>query len=223
MSIVHTYYNPVPGIPRPTKLLDLWRESWESKGWTTRILSEADAKEHPGYKMFSDRISRYPTINKAGYERACYLRHLAMVIALMASCGNVRVLCDYDVINMGWTPDDALVGPDSEIAYEEILEPTRVPCAIRANQSGFGNICDILFSYDPKGEKHVSDMTILRKTQIQATGYCVEHLNSGRPIVDDPGDGWKTAPMIHFSGFSFRKLGWTGDKADLIRRVLATL
>ena len=211
---VFTYYEPVPGRPRPTKLLDLWQESWESKGWECHILSEADAKSHPGYEAYSYRISRYPTVNPPGYERACYMRHLAMAMQ-----GEISLLVDYDVLI---NPKGRPVGLPHDVRVS-ILEPTRVPCSVLASPDGFGDICDIIHSYDPKGEKHVSDMTILRKSNLPYDSVCVEHLDSGRPIVDDPGDGWKTAPMIHFSSFSFGKLGWTGDKADLIKRVLATL
>lgn len=217
MAVVHTYFQPVTGLHYPKKLLDLWKESWESKGWTTKILSETDAMGHPGYKAFSDRISRYPTINKPGYERACYMRHMAM-----ANIGG-GILVDYDVINREAPPPKPIPGFPGLPSKIACLEPTKVPCVLIGDGDAFGDVCDAIYSYDPKGEKHVSDMTILRQSNMHTSGDCVEHLCSGQPIVDHLGDGWKTAPMIHFSGFSFKKLGWTGDKADMIRRVLATL
>jgi hypothetical protein len=214
MATVHTYFEPVPGMSHPTKLLDLWRESWESRGWEIHILSEDDARGHPGYKAFSDRISRYPTTNNPAYERACYMRHLAM-----ANIGG-GILVDYDVfLRSVDVPKE-----DAEMPlHAVILEPTRVPCAVIGNADAFGDICDIIYEHNSSGQNHVSDMTILRKSKIPTSPQCIEHLCSGRPIENDLGDGWKTAPMIHFSTYSFSKLGWTGDKADLIRRVLATL
>lgn len=210
--IVHTYCEAVPGMPYPYRLLDLWRWSWESKGWGTRVLNESDAKDHPGYNAFSGRINFYPTINNSGYERACYMRHLAM-----ANIGG-GLMVDYDVLLRGHLPFSSPF-PGEPV----ICEPTLVPCMVLADDEGFGDICDILFAYQPRGQKHVSDMTILRKSSIHVHPGCVEHLTSGRPIIDDPGDGWKTAPAIHFSNYSFNKLGWKGDKADLIKRVLSTL
>lgn len=212
MSIVTTFYQPVPGMARPSKLLDLWRESWESKGWTTRILSEEDAKSHPGYEAYCYRISRYPTVNNPAYERACYMRHLAM------ANNEGGLLTDYDVILRGKLDFEAPF-PGEPV----ICEPTLVPCMVLADQDGFGDICDIIHSYDPTGQKHVSDMTILRQSDIHVHRGCVEHLNSGSNVIDEPGDGWKTAPAIHFSTFSFSKLGWRGDKSDLIRKVLNSL
>jgi hypothetical protein len=216
MATVYTYYEPVAGMPRPTKLLDLWRESWESKGWETKILCEDDARAHPGFKDFSKRISRYPTTNPPGYERACYLRHMAM-----ANIGG-GLLVDYDVILRG------KLDFDEPFRGEPVIcEATFVPCMVLADSDGFGDICDIIYDYKPNGEGHVSDMTILRNSawtsKIKHHHGCVEHLNSGTNVINESGDGWKTAPAILFSSFSFQKLGWRGDKADLIKRVLATL
>lgn len=209
---VWTYYEPVPGIPRPTRLLDLWRDSWESQGWQCQILCEDDAREHPGYQQYSDRVSRYPTVNKPGYERACYLRHMAMEMA------GGDLLVDYDVIAR------RDVGFEAPFPGEPVIcEPTLVPCMVLADAEGFGQICDIIYNYEPRNEQHVSDMTILRKSSIHVHRGCVEHLCSGRNVIDDLGDGWRTAPAIHFSTYSFRKLGWRGDKAEMIERVLKSL
>lgn len=222
MSTVCTYYEPVAGMAYPRKLIDLWAVSWRDHGWETLILSEADAKDHPGYEYFSERIRAFPSVNPSGYERACYMRHLAM--ASTANCHS-GYLTDYDVINRGYVLEDGFY-PVSDFSRGKptILEPTRVPCAVLADPAGWEELCDIICEYTPKpGETHISDMTILRQSPVDTSASCVEHLCSGRPIRDDLGDGWKTAPLVHFSNFSFSKLGWRGDKADLIQRVLATL
>lgn len=219
--IVYSYYQPVEGMPNPQALLNLWALSWEKQGWKTALLNENDAREHPGYAYFNERISRFPTSNPREYERACFLRHLAMANLCNA---NVDTLVDYDVINQSWTAERSWVGPISEMAFMEVLEPTRVPCAIRGNREGFENLCDALCEYLPgDSDNHVSDMTIIRQLPLYVRAVCVEHLNSGSSVPDEAGDGWKTAPLVHFSNYSFHKLGWKGDKADLIKRVLATL
>lgn len=212
MPIVHTFYMPVPGMPQPGRLLALWAKSWQDGGFVTRILTEADARAHPGYEYFNDRVKRFPTSNPPEYERACFIRHLAMA--------NIEggLLVDADCILR--SKDD----PEGPLpSHPVFLEPTRVPCAVMGTGEAFEAICDVLCEYDPGTEGHVSDMTILRKTNWQAESSCIEHGCSGRPIENDPGDGWKTAPIIHFSNYSFQKLGWKGDKADLIQRVLHTL
>jgi hypothetical protein len=142
---------------------------------------------------------------------------------------SLAVLSDYDVINRSFTPKDAekLIGSQDLV----MLEPTRVPCAVLATPKGFEIVCDIIENYQvsptdlERGKPHVSDMTILRKSHAMTTNTCVEHLNSGRPIRDDPGDGWKTAPLIHFASFSFVKQGLHGKhpKDWLIKNAIANL
>lgn len=222
MPIVHTFYEPVQGMANPQRLLELWRRSWEENGFTTRILNRNDARSHPGYDYFLERVSRFPSSNPDGYDLACFLRHLA--VANVAEPGEHVIITDYDVINRTFDSDRLLACSKLQGCRRSvILEPTRVPCAVLGLLEGFEDICDVLCEYDPNGEPHVSDMTILRKRKIATLPMCVEHLNSGSSVPDEPGDGWKSAPMIHFSNYSFSKLGWTGDKADLIQRVLATL
>jgi len=200
----------------PTALLNLWARSWEKAGYETALLHEKDAKDHPGYKYFEERVSKFPTVNPPAYERACYMRHMAM-----ANVPGATLLVDYDVIPNPRGKPYKFPLPSGIIC----LEPTRVPCAMFGTQSGFEDICDFLADYDASHQRHVSDMTILRKTAlpIATPPLCVEHLCSGRNIENDPGQGWRDAPFIHFSTFSFSKLGWQGSKADLIERVLRSL
>lgn len=220
MSRVYTYFEQVSRMVPPTKLLKLWGETWIDHGWEPVVLSECDAKLHPAYDLYLAQIGKFPSSNPPGYERACYMRHLAMAYVLDPGEAPA-VLVDYDVINRGF-PTDHNVGTTP--GSVTLLEPTRVPCAILGDYFAFEELVDVIFNYVPSpGETHVSDMTIIRKTDLPRTNHCVEHLDSGHQIVDDPGDGWKTAPLLHFSNFSFSKLGWRGDKADLIQRVLATL
>jgi hypothetical protein len=212
---VHTYFQPVPQLPSADKLIALWKWHWTEHGFEPVVLSEKDAKDHPGYDHFVERIRRFPTFNPKAYEMACFLRHLAMA---NVTGERPQLLVDYDVL-----PNPKVI----TIAFPKqsgfvFLEPTRVPCAIMATAEGYEDFCDILCEYQGT-EPHISDMIIARKTKLPAASICVEHLDSGRPIENDPGDGWKDAPLIHFSAYSFRKLGWKGDKADCIEKVLKSL
>lgn len=214
MPPVYTYHEPVQGLPPAGRLLELWKKNWTEFGFEPVILSEKDAREHPGFSYFVERISRYPTSNPPAYERACFVRHLAL-----ANVGG-GLLVDYDVIcREPCFPGDIDKFPDHPV----LLEPTRVPCAVLGSAKAFEDLCDVLCEFNANGEKHVSDMTIIRKTRLQSESICIEHLCSGSRIENDPGDGWKAASMIHFSNYSFSKLGWRGDKAELIERVLKTL
>lgn len=223
-TTIFTYHQPIPGLPDAGPLLDLWRELWSIQGFTPVVLTEHDARDHPQFKPFRSTIAKLPTVNHPLYERACYMRHLAM----LARGGGF--LTDYDVMPRSFTPDDLQTATSRWPLV--ILEPTRVPCAIRAGVKGFQQIIDFISSYtlDPlrdiyAGRPHTSDMEILRRSKFKRTAHCVEHLCSGGPERDQPGDGWRVSPMIHFSTYSFHKLKKTdkGGKPDWIKEALAAL
>lgn len=222
----YTFYNPIKGHADAQPLIDMWRQSWEKNGWKTGVLTEEDAKQNLSYKAFCDRVDDLPTTNSRDYEHACYVRWLAMEMV----DDSLTVLSDYDVINRSFQPHEAgaLIENDNIL----MLEPTRVPCAVLGTPAGFSFICDEIERYIPRlsdqhrGKPHVSDMEILRKVEaLPFENVCIEHLCSGSPIRDDPGDGWKKAPLIHFSSFSFIKQGLHGKhpKHWLIKNALTNL
>ncbi len=211
---VHAYYEPILGRPEPSGLLSLWAGSWRARGFTPVVLNESHARAHLGYGYVRARIDLLPTVNPAAYERACYLRHLAM-----AEVGG-GLMTDYDVINYNFFPADLRrVTAHRKVL---ILEPTRVPCAMWASQEGWEDVVDLLCAYKPdhldhhNQQAHVSDMTILRRTETPFVGLCVEAGCSGDSVRDQHGEGWRTAKLVHFSGFYFGKNKLTGSKESLI-------
>lgn len=220
---IYTYHMPIAGLAEADALLALWRELWAAQGWNPIVLTESDAAINPQFKPYRAVVAALPTVNHPAYERACYMRHLAMVER------KGGFLVDYDVMPRRFTPVDAReASADRGMTF---FEPTRVPCALKGGVAGFQGIVDFISSYEPQptdiynGKPHTSDMEILRQGRWKATAHCVEHLCSGLPQRDHLGDGWKLASMIHFSSYSFHKLGWSGkgQKADWIRRALAEL
>lgn len=219
---VFAYYEPVPGLPRPDKLLDLWRDNWKEYGWEPTIVGESLAREHPNYPTYRDRVATYPTVNFAGYDRACFLRHMAMIHA------GGGLLVDYDVINRGFTVEHgeeawaaAFYGSPHHVL---MLERYKVPCAIMASPFGFEQIVGILEHYPVNGDPHVSDNTILSKRDDLAShAWCHEFLGGGNLRETGPEAPWRSSKLIHFSNNSFNKLGQRGEKADLIRQVMREL
>lgn len=216
--IVYTYYDRLAGMAPANGLLDLWQEKWTAQGWQPIILSEKDAKRVRGYGKFLSAIHKLPTVNHRGYEDACYLRHLAMV-----NRGG-GFLTDYDVLPVNAPP------PICSGEATTLLEPTRVPCALVATKDGYGELARLFADYRPteadvcNGSAHVSDMVIIRKTDLPIVPLCVEYLCSGTTTRDELGEGWRTSAMIHFSTGSLRKRGFTEhDKVKVIHDVLAEL
>lgn len=223
---VYTYYQRFKGLGDATPIIELWRETWEQQGWETTVLNEDDAARHPRYEQYKEKVSRLPSVNGSDYEVACYLRWLAMLCEPIPAWG--ALLTDYDCMNISFTPASGSV----QLLYRGeilLLEPTRVPCAVIATEDGYGWLCDHLENYqsDAKdlhnGKPHCSDMEILRKSNVETAAVCCEYLCSGEPIRDHLGEGWRTAPLVHFSSYSFLKLGLKGPKDVEIRKVLARL
>jgi len=78
--------------------VEVWRRTWAAAGWKPVVLDERHAAAHPNYEEFKSKFASYPTTNPAGYEVACYLRHLAL-----AAVGG-GWLCDYDLFNVNLAP-----------------------------------------------------------------------------------------------------------------------
>lgn len=216
-NVVYTYFEPVAGLQNPGRLLALWAKSWQERGFTPKVLTENDARSHPAYDVFNRKVTRFPTVNPKDYERACFLRHLA--VANVAPKGDQVLLTDYDVL---WNPRyDGTVNWDFGFGkYPEVLEATGVPCALMGDNETFENLCDLFYDYEPGIRNHVSDMTIVREQCWLWYAVCVEYLLSGSKVANEIGEGWRNAALIHFSGGSFKKLGWSGNKADMVLRAL---
>jgi hypothetical protein len=200
---VYTYYQPLKSIPAPVSLLDLCRESWKKRGFELKILNESDAWEHPGYAEYNRKICALPSINPPGYDRACFMRWMAM-----AHVGG-GLMIDYDVVNYAFT---GMGECWPELVF---LEPSKVPCAVMGTDKGFKMLCCLLGDYTPRaedrvnGRQHVSDMTIIRQmADFPASDFCIEYGCSGQPIRDHLGEGWRAAPMVHFSTGSIHRGGY---------------
>ncbi|MBV5346171.1 MAG: hypothetical protein JZU63_12005, partial [Rhodoferax sp.] len=100
---VYTYYEhlkEIPGNDGYSKLLDLFRASWEKHGWTVKCLGIEDATVNKAdYDHYISGIDKAPSLHHDGYRRASYARYLAML--------NVGggLMVDADVMNYGFTPD----------------------------------------------------------------------------------------------------------------------
>ena len=124
--------------------LELWKKSWESKGWNSVILGENDAKQNPLYSQI-DIDNADANFYKTGggrswqYQRSSYLRHLAY-------CQYVRnngatLYADYDVINYSFTPDILNYMEEDSVLIGE-------RCAVYLGERGINDIEQAINRFD---------------------------------------------------------------------------
>ena len=202
---VFTYYSEIDDAHYGLKpscessLIQLWKASWSKHGWEPVVLTEKDAASHPKFEAFSARVYRHPTSNPREYERACFLRWLAMV-----QVGG-GVMVDYDVMNYGLQP-----GMFMSLTPAKLLLLDRyIPCAVAGHADAYRAACALFYGYQPHpGETQVSDMTILARNR-NAFGNWQVCYQYGLP-------GWEKAPLVHYATATMPR-----PKAETIRKVRA--
>jgi hypothetical protein len=151
---IYTFYEELDSINKneQLELIDIWKKSWIKFGWNPIVLSKSDTNiSEEQYRL----ISKLPTVNDKEYEISCYLRWNAM-----SNIGG-GWMCDYDVVNCGFTPDKSL-------EYESLsILQGHVPCLVFGTSEDYSKTFDIfcndgLNKFIKIGEKnHTSDMVIL--------------------------------------------------------------
>lgn len=101
--IIYTFYGTIDPSIKQTgmtdsadeRLLQVWKEKWAEAGWDARILNLDDAKRHPRFSEFDEKLQKIPLNGPNGYyNQLCYYRWLAM-----AEIGG-GWMSDYDVLPM---------------------------------------------------------------------------------------------------------------------------
>ena len=155
---IYTYYDNVLDMLSDTQLelIEIWKESWTKNGWNPIVLDNS-------YLNYSDDeieyLKKLPSVNPENYELSCFLRWNAM-----ANVGG-GWMCDYDVINCGFSPSDAK-------NYESMsILQMNVPCLVYGTTEDYNRIFKIFSSQSlnfttfikkEKGElEHVSDMIVI--------------------------------------------------------------
>jgi hypothetical protein len=176
-SKVYTYYALVNGMEEDQQwLLQKWKESWRANGWDPVVLGPMDANATPEELSI---IDSFPSINPRDYERACWMRWVAM-----RDCGGLMV--DYDVMNYGFTPEH--VPPYNNRIR---LFDGYVPCVVRGKQEDYANILAEFLSIKVRGVKHWSDMLAMEALQ--------DKYDTGKECVEYGKPGWKAAKLVHYA------------------------
>lgn len=193
------------------QFLEIWKRSWENRGWNPIILGEKDAKQNPLYARIDidyPDSNFYKTDNRNWrYHRSCYRR-------LLAYCQYVRIngatlYADYDVINYSFTPDIL-----NYMQEDSVLKSER--CAVYLGQRGLNDIEQAInrFDKDPgeisncwSDRNSSSDMHVIaRFTTVFKTITCnlitkeCSEKNRTYYCQNAAQDGYMDSPLVHYDG-----------------------
>lgn len=192
---VYTYSAQVPGMQpeNHTKLLLLWRKNWEWAGYEPIVLNEYIAQEHPKYQEFVLRITELPNINPPGYERACYMRWLAM-----AQVGG-GLMTDHDlfIYDRDFQFNVRGARPMVITSYQ-----AHTPCLVNGSHPAYEKAVEEIMAYkvsekdieEGTQRPHVSDMYMLYRGGVK--------FDSKEKVKNFGEEGWAGAPFVHYSSSS---------------------
>jgi|688.fasta_scaffold280227_1 hypothetical protein len=175
------------------RTLELHAETFAAHGWRVVRVGMEEARSHPLYPWFDGLDWFYAlSVNPPRYTRLCYMRWLAYAASGLP-------FADLDVINFGFTPEDAAPFFATEL-------PSLISCAnamglltpVHYTQilDSFRHIVEHLDDYRHAVDD-VNDMTLLRHVHPE--------YNSVLPYADDrivkdySNPGWETARLVHFA------------------------
>jgi len=148
---IYTYYDPV--LKDQDEIIKLWEETWRNNGWNPLRLSAADCDVTKQELIYFETL---PTVNPRKYTLACWLRWNAMSL-------KGGWMCDYDVVNCGFTPKDAMQYKSLSILQNFI------PCLVYGSKEHYRMVYDIFKTRSkeytvkmPQG-KHVEDMMVTKE------------------------------------------------------------
>lgn len=209
---VYSYFVDVPQLTPldEIELSILWRERWEAAGWEPYVLTEWHARKHPMFAEFDAVISALPTVNPQPYERACYLRWLAL-----AQVGG-GFMADLDVFLTG-KGSMPLPADDGKL---HIYQTPCCPSLAYASKAAAVRFCwevvqakDTFGNRPQDGRSHYSDQYFADSMVLAGVDWIAVH-----DVVKLYSDnGWEQAALLHFAN---AVMGGNGPKWKFIPTIL---
>ena len=134
---VYTYYDNI-NFPGQDRLVELWKISWQRRGFNPIVLNKTHAKKSPYY---NDYVNSLKEIHKKvmgkemkPYGLTCWLRWLAY----STFSEEIMMTCDYDVINGGVD----IIEYEYKYGRDKInLLSNACPCLVIGSSSQFKELC----------------------------------------------------------------------------------
>lgn len=158
---MHTYFTEVSKNSIPDKiLLEAWKASWRDAGWDPVVLGPSDAERHPFYQKFITAFNQAPKEVRQ-YDRACYLRWLAMGVV------GGGWMSDFDTFPLYMEPTEGLPNDGKFTSYSR-----HVPNLVSGSQQEWNRMSQLIyFSYIMHSSIFWSDMLALKEIHELVGGY----------------------------------------------------
>jgi hypothetical protein len=159
---IYTYYDEV--LENQIEIIEIWKDSWRKNGWNPIVL---DIQSINCSDVQIEYLQNLPSVNPKKYEMACFLRWNAM-----SNIGG-GWMCDYDVINLGFSPEDS-----KNYKSMSILQG-HVPCLVYGSSEDYMNIFDIFttesmsFLTIEYNRPHTSDMIVISNISNRESINCL--------------------------------------------------
>lgn len=212
---LYTYYSNVPGISPfdSTKLINLFIERWREVGFDPFVLTEWHARKHPLYEQFNAVVSKFPSVNSFEYERACWIRWLAL------SAMGGGYMADYDVFPVRVNKIEEIGDTYMNLPHHTTEDLTSVqiyqgacccPSMVYASVNGINKLCQLFMTgkygrKDQGGREHWSDMYAIEQLVLENHPIIQRH----NTVVGYGDAGWEKSPAVHFSNGSMQPKGLT--------------
>jgi hypothetical protein len=206
---MYTFYEPTPivwGDKRATGMTDeadaamlaLWVQEWARMGWEPVILSLNDAKRHPRYDEFHQRLREVPLHGANGnndfnqlYNQYCYLRWLAM-----ATLPHGGYMSDYDTLPIRRFA--ATIG--SFTVYNTGPDGRGVPCLMSGSQTEWERLIWALLDVGLKHPDHNNWTDMLGLMELK--GNYVAEKTAFEAIIIMNGQEWSPQQCAMFDGIN---------------------
>lgn len=192
---IFTYYTHCAGHnPEPeVKLLALWKETWAKLGVEPFVLQEWHARQSPGFGEFHNAIGQLPTTNNRDYEKACFLRWLAL-----AQVGGGWMM-DYDLFPNRFSDLPHWTG--AQMNRLQLMQANCVcPCFVYASSEVALRLCGEMAPGKHglrtiNGQPHYSDQYVL----CDLVDAKADWIDLTHHVLGYGDAGWEKAEFVHFS------------------------
>ncbi|KAL3805349.1 hypothetical protein HJC23_009056 [Cyclotella cryptica] len=156
--VMHTFFEPVEGgccgmsQSAHEDLVKAWEDAWQMRGWDTKVLSEADARDHPYFEAFEKKLIQ---ADISEYDRRCFWRWLAM-----ANQEGGGWMSDYDTFPLALTGE---MGLELERTLGFKTFGGHVPALIMADKQSWDKLSKLMLQViSPDLDvQMISDMMVL--------------------------------------------------------------